>query len=168
MHSPFDRAGDAAALDDLDASDLADLDGWVGELTAARAAELRLCQRLAPAVGGPIRVRLAPCPEIEGTLMRVGRDHLWLADPHGYWLLVTAELDALSVRQGALRPAPSFLEARGLASAMRELVGIGRSVAALVGDRWIEGTLTLVGADFLEIDGLTVPLRRVRAGRVWY
>lgn len=173
MHLPFDEVAWTALVDDLDASVCADREALVREVAAAHAAELHLHQRLTSAVGGPIRVRLAPCPEIDGTLMRVGHDHLWVADAHGYWLLVTAELDGLSGMGAAgttssASPVASPTAACGLASALRELVGIGGSASLLLGHRWLDGRLSIVGADFLEIDEVVVPLRRVRACRVWY
>lgn len=173
MPPSFDEFAWTALVDELDASARADRDGLVRELTAAHAAELLLHERLVRAVGGPLRVRVAPCPEIEGTLMRVGRDHLWVADAHGYWLLVTAEVDGLSeltphAEMGRVGGVASPVAARGLASAIGELVGIGRSVSLLIGHRWVEGQLSLVGADFVEIGDLIVPLPRVRACRVWY
>ena len=172
MSPPFDELAWADIVDDLDPSARSDRDGWVGEVTAAHAAELRLAGRLRSAVGGSIRVRLAPCPEVEGTLMRVGCDHLWLVDRHGYWLMATDELDGISRRDAALpRPASrsaSPIDNRSMASVIREIAGVGDSMSLLVGDGWIEGKVTIVGADFVEVDDLLVPLRRVRACRVWY
>jgi hypothetical protein len=169
MPPQFDDPVLAALIDDLDASARSERDEMVGELAAAYAAELPLHQRLASAVDGPIRVRLAPCPEIEGTLLRVGREHLWVADAHGYWLLVTAEVDALIglPATGPSEPSNALLP-RGLGSALRELIGVGRHVSVLIGDRWFDGPLRVVGADFVEIADLSVPLGRVRACRVWY
>lgn len=173
MHPPFDDLAWTALVADLDASARAERDDMVRELGAANAGELGLSERLASAIGGPISVRLASCPDIEGTLLRVGRDHLWVADAHGYWLLVTVEVDGLSWRRSATstpdpQNSPSMAELRGLASALRELIRLGRQVSVLVGDRWLAGRLRLVGADFMEIDDVCLPLARVRACRVWY
>lgn len=172
MSPSFDELAWAAIVDDLDPSAHSDRDGWVDEVAAAHAAELQLRERLRSAVGSPIRVRLAPCPEVEGALMRVGRDHLWLVDRHGYWLIATDALEGISCRDGALpRPASPPDEAidnRVMASVIREIAGVGDPMSLLVGDGWVEGTVTIVGADFVELDDLLVPLRRVRACRVWY
>lgn len=171
MQPPIDDLAWAALIDDLDASARADRDEIVREVTAAYAAELTFLERLAGAVGGPIRVRLAPCPEIEGRLMRVGRDHLWVADAHGYCLLVTSEVDGLiGLPRAVSLPGSAATRIRrgGLGSALRELIGLDRTVSLLIGDRWFDGRLRIVGSDFVDIDDVSVPLRRIRACRVWY
>lgn len=145
-----------------------DRDLLAEQVAQALAAEHHLSTHLAAAVGGPIRLRLAPCPDIEGTLMRVGRDHLWVADRQGFWLIVTAELDGLlrwSRRGGAVA---SALPVLGLAAAIRELIGTGSEVSVLIDRRWFTSRLRAVGADFVEFDDFALPLGRVRACRVWY
>lgn len=173
MHPQFDDLARAALMDDHDASARAERDEIVRELTAAHAAELPFHDRLAGALARPIRVRLAPCSEIEGTLLRVGRDHIWVADARGSWLLVTAEIDGVhglpsAVPKRSSSGRPTSIGLRGLGSALRELVGADGQVSLLIGDRWFDGRLRQVGADFVEIDDLSVSLSRVRACRVWY
>ena len=158
------------SLDDLAIASIegAEREALIAEVTAAYAAELPLHERLASSVGQTLRVRLAPCPEITGTLMRAGRDHLWLADLHGYWLIAIDEIDGLSSGPQPARLAACTSAPPGMGSALRELVCSAHRVSVLVGDRWVEGRLRLVGADFVEFDNLILPLRRIRACRVWY
>ncbi|GAC1384694.1 MAG: hypothetical protein NVSMB48_20360 [Marmoricola sp.] len=174
MTPPSDDPRVAAAvvgeLTELSAASLQDRDLLAAQVAQAELAERRLARQLATAVGGPIHLRLAPCPDIEGTVMRVGSDHLWIADRQGFWLVVIAEVDGfLSWTRHADGPLPeSPLGARGLASALRELVGDGTEVSVLVGQRWFTSRLTAVGADFVAFDDFTLPLGRIRACRVWY
>ncbi|MGN6162643.1 MAG: hypothetical protein ACTHOG_13200 [Marmoricola sp.] len=140
-------------------------DALARELATAHAAEIGLSDRLAAEVGATIRVRMRPCPQVEGVLVRVGVDHLWLADQHGSWLIATAAVD------GVLLPGPFAVarhDPRGLASALRELVSSAEEVSLLLGDHWAEGAIGTIGADFVELGRLTVPVSRIRACRVWY
>lgn len=152
---------------------LADHDSSLRDLAATFAAEQTLAARLRKAVGGPIRVSLTAVVHAEGTLLRVGREHFWVADDAGFWVIVTDQVDALSGWQ-ELRPDPGELAGSeqnfrpGLGSALRELAGTDRLVSVLVGARWIAGKPTCVGRDFLEVDGIGVPFAQIRACRVWY
>jgi hypothetical protein len=146
-------------------SDSIDDDPLVRELVIAHTAEINLVARLAAAVGTTVRVRLAPCPDVVGRLVRVGTDHLWVADQHGFWLVAAAEIDAVSAPDAASR---GRIEGRGMISSLRELLPGGRQVSLLLGAKWLSGAARCVGADFVEIDRLMVPLARIRACRVWY
>lgn len=159
----------AALLRELDLAARTDRDGWVEQLTRAELAQRPLHEQLEPAVGGQIRIRLAPVPDIEGRLMRVGRDHLWVADAEGFWLVATAQVDAI-----VSGPAPSRVRgsgsrsASGLGAAMRELIAAGTETSVLVAERWFTSRLAWVGADFAQFEHLALPLERLRACRVWY
>ncbi|HWU31880.1 MAG TPA: hypothetical protein VN108_03340, partial [Marmoricola sp.] len=143
------------------------------DLAEAFTAEQTLVERLHRAIGGPIRVCLGSVAHADGTLLRVGRDHFWVADDAGFWVIVTDKVEALSGWQD-LRPGLSELARSeqilqpGLGSALRELVDSGRTVSVLVRTRWLAGKPTCVGRDFLEVGSVGVPFTQIRACRVWY
>jgi len=170
MQPLFDEFARAEATVDRVAAAASDREELAAEVRAVFQATTSLQDRLAGAVGGPIKLHLNACPDIEGRLMRVGRDHLWVADRHGHWIVRTAALDGVSgLRPQMVTAVPrSPIGPMSLASALRELVGVDRDVSALVGERWISGRLRVVGADYLELEDVSVPLERVRACRVRY
>lgn len=170
MTSASDDLPLSCVVDEPTAAMVRDRDLLAEQLTEAELAERRLARHLGTGVGGPIKLRVVPCPPIEGTLMRVGHDHLWIADRLGFWLIVLAEVDGILGWRGGERGTvdESTLASPGLASAMRELIGRGTEVSVLVGQRWFTSQLRGIGADFAEFDDFILPLGRVRACRVWY
>lgn len=158
MKPPFDQPADLSYL--------------VDEVTDVYAAELTLSARVLRVVGRTIRVVQSGVPDVDGTLVEVGRDYLRVADNSGFWLLASNWIDGISeasrIPPIAAQPRASEISTCGLASALRQVKRSGRSVSLLIGERWIAGSPSLVGKDFLDVGGTIVPLARMRACRVWY
>lgn len=147
--------------------------GLVDGIAEAHAAECALATRLLRAVGDPINVFLAGVADVKGTLVRVGRNYVWVADATGFWLLALNQIDGLVTPRGSVpRGAQAALAAetpdQSLASVLRDVMHTGRSVSLLAGARWFAGSIGLVGKDFVEIGEVSVPVARMRACRVWY
>lgn len=166
-----------ADLSDLEASALKEMrterDEMAVEVATALTAERSLTSRLAAGVGAGVEVRLGDTAHIRGMLVQVGCDYLRVADEHGFWLLALAWIEAVSscgagASEVGLRTAVGATSPQRLASALRELVLLDGQVNVWVGSHWLAGRLCLVGADYLELDGVCVPLSRVGACRVWY
>ena len=144
--------GDLAAQ--LDAVDAAELELEVRDRSRREAARLRMVDRLRPALGTELVVRVLGAGTLHGTLASVGTD--WLLLGEGAARDVLVPLDAvLSVGGlGAISAEP------GTESAVRLTLGyVLRGVArdrspvavTLADGTTLHGTLDRVGADFVEL-----------------
>jgi hypothetical protein len=178
-------------FDDLEAQAevyaAADFAAEVSDRARYEAGQLRLADRLRPAVGHPIDVRCRGAGRLTGRLERVGSDWLLLAEHAGRHGLVPCAavtsiggLGALSAVPGSEGKVGARLDYR------RALRGVARdrspAQALLVDGSMVAGTLDRVGADFVEIAehppgesrrvgavrGVrTVPISAVAMVRVW-
>jgi len=161
----------ASVLEDLEQQAvglaLEERDETVRDLAEAAYAEIALVGRLHAAVGAPIRLRTAGSLRVEGALDRVGSDFLMVTTVRGQqWLVRLASVRAvegLPARSRATTTLP--VTARlGFSSVLRRLVGTECTVHDVDGVV-STGLPTRVGADFVELGPVVVPLSAIAAVR---
>jgi hypothetical protein len=158
----------------LEAADDAELAADVGDRSRRELALIRLVDRLRPAIGQSISVRLAGLGLLAGRLSAVGADWLLLDEAAGREALVPARavLSVSGLGAGTDTPGSEGAVAAkiGLAHALR---GVTRDRAAvsvvLIDGSTVSGTLDRVGVDFVEIADHPAgePRRRDAVRGVW-
>ncbi len=154
---------DAARWDDLfsdleaevSAADAADLRGEVADRTRREHALLRIVDRLRPAIGYQVQVRLAAGGLVSGRLAESGAD--WLLIDEGATAVLVPLTHLLSVGGlGALSSPPGSEGRVGAALDLRHVLRrLARDRAAvtigLVDGSSVVGTLDRVGLDFVDV-----------------
>jgi len=140
---------------ELAASGAAELRAEVADRTRREMATLRLVDRLRPAIGYPLQVRLTVGGMLNGRLADVGSDWLLLAERHAAVLVPlgqVASLGGLAARSAAPGSEGRVGAALDLRHALRRLARDRAAVVVGVVDGGtVAGTLDRVGADFVEI-----------------
>jgi hypothetical protein len=138
------------------ALELAERAGEVDSRARTELAQLRMLDRLRPAVGLPVRARCAAGVTVSGRIARVGTQWLLIDEAAGREALVViaaiesvAGLGRLSAVPGSIGVVESRL---GLAHALRGLARDRSTVRVhLVDGSVLDGTIDRVGADFFEL-----------------
>jgi hypothetical protein len=150
--------------------ELAERMGEVEERARIESAQLRLFDRLWPALGSPVRLHLVSGTQVSGRLTRMGAHWLLVDEAGGRQALVPLGAVGAVAGLGRLAAPPNTLgavESRlGLTHALR---GIARDRSAvrleLLDGRTMDGTIDRVGADFVELAEHAVGVAR-RPGEV--
>ena len=143
LEAQFEEAASAAELAES------------GSRARAEGGAVELVQRLAGAVGQPVRLRCRGAGQVAGVLTEVGPDWLLLSAEPGRELLVAAS--AVTLVSGLLRrtvqPAGEGARVRtDLRRALRALARDRSEVVLLLDDGGrLTGTLDRIGADHLEL-----------------
>ena len=128
----------------------------VAERARYEAGQLRLIDRLRPAVGATVRLDCAGGFAVRGTLLRIGPEWVLVAEASGGEALVALgavrSIGGLS-RLSSVPSADGVVSARlGLRSALRAVAVDRSGVRVVLRDGTaLEGTLDRVGADFVEL-----------------
>lgn len=126
-----------------------------GSRARAEGGSVPLVERLAGAIGQPVRLRCRGAGQVAGLLTEVGPDWLLLSEERGGELLVVTS--AVTVASGLVRRTQAAADERPRVRAdlRRALRGLVRDrstvVLALEDGGHLIGTIDRVGADFLEI-----------------
>lgn len=134
----------------------AELAAEISDRTRRELALVRLVDRLRPAIGAPVTVRVAGAGMIDGQLLGAGPDWLLVAEVGGREVLVCTQA-VLSVGGLPAQSSPPAAEGRvaarlTLTFALRGLVRDRSPVTlAYIDASTSTGTLDRVGADFVEI-----------------
>lgn len=140
----------------VDAEHAAEFSAEVTDRTRRELALVRLVDRLRPARGHSVSVRIWGFGVVEGAVARVGADWLLLAESGGREALVPSSAIVSIGGLGALSAAPN---SEGEVAAR---IGFGHALRAIARDRsavtvsYVDGatttgTLDRVGADFIEV-----------------
>jgi hypothetical protein len=160
MHpdGPFDRALDGF-LDDLERQaeglHLADRAVEVAELRIAQYAEIELAARLHASAGRRVRVSTVDGWSFQGDLICAGTDWIVVDEGPRSWAVTMSSLVTVSGLGDAMLPTDARpISARlGVGSVLRRRAETGESGAIRVaGGRILQGSVTRVGSDFLELD----------------
>jgi hypothetical protein len=127
--------------------------------TASRAraegGSVHLAERLAGALGQPVRLRCRGAGQVAGLLVEVGPDWLLLSAEQGREFLVVT--DAVTLASGLVRRTQAVADGHprvrtDLRRALRGLVRDRSTVSVVLADGGrLTGTLDRVGADFVEV-----------------
>ena len=139
-----------------DALDIAERAAEVGERTRIEIAGIGMLERLRPAIGSPLRVRLVAGLALTGTLRRAGPDWLLLDEGSGREAVIVTSavhtvqgLGRLSATPGSEGPVLAKLTLR---TAFRGIARDRSRVRAhLIDGEVLDATIDRVGADFMEI-----------------
>ena len=121
----------------------------------AEGGSVALVERLAGAIGQPVRLRCRGAGQVEGLLTEVGPDWLLLAGEQAHEMLVVTS--AVTVASGLVRRTQAAAEERprvrtDLRRALRGLARDRSTVALALDDGGrLTGTIDRVGADFVEV-----------------
>lgn len=140
----------------LEAQDAAEFHAEVSDRTRYEIGQLRLVDRLRPAVGNEIEVRCLGAGSVRGRLERVGADWLLLEEQRGRQgllscaaVMAVAGLGSASAAPGSEGQVRSRLDLR---YALREVARDRSPVhAVLLDGSTVAGTVDRVGADFIEL-----------------
>jgi hypothetical protein len=134
----------------------AELEAEVADRTRIEFSQIRLLDRLRPALGAQIRLQLQGGGHLVGRLAQVGSDWLLVGDPNGTDVVVP--LTGLR-SVGGVGPRSAAPSAKGAVAARYSLTAVLRRISrdrAGVAVRFADGaalagTIDRVGADFIEI-----------------
>ena len=121
----------------------------------AEGGSVQFTERLAGALGQPVRLRCRGAGQVAGVLTEVGPDWVLLSAEEGRELLVVT--NSVTLASGLVRRTHAVVEDRprirtDLRRALRGLVRDRSTVAlTLVDEGRVTGTLDRIGADFVEI-----------------
>ena len=141
----------------------------VADRTRREAAQLRLADRLRPAIGSPVRISVMDVGPVSGRLDAVGPDWLLVTEPSGREALVpsarVAAVRGLSGRSAHPGSEGVVGSRRTLGHALRRLARDRVPVTVvLAGADRLRGTLDRVGRDFVEVTELDRAETGVRSG----
>lgn len=140
----------------LEAAEAAELAGEVADRTRREVAALRLVDRLEPGVGHPVRLQVAGCGQVAGTLVDVRPQWLLVDEAPGREALVRLDavlgVSGLGARSSAPGRDGTVAARLGLAYALRGIARDRLPVTLWLADGSIvAGTLDRVGEDFVEL-----------------
>lgn len=147
-------------FDDLEAQYAAARDAElateIGDRARREVGMVRLVDRLRPAVGQPLVLRVAGAGAIEGALVSVGPDWLLIAEVAGREALVSTHallsIGGLAAQSASAQATGAVAARLTLAFALRGVVRDRSAVTLSYTDgSTTTGTLDRVGADFVEI-----------------